>query len=80
LLRQFPPLTHVTADDPPTILIHGDRDQAVGVEQSRLMNERLNEVKVPARLVVREGVGHAYPGWESDTAQIADWFDSRHRD
>jgi acetyl esterase/lipase len=79
MLRQMSPVTHVTADDPPTILIHGDQDRAVPVEQSRSLIARLSDAKVPARLVVREGVGHAYPGWEVDTRLIADWFDEHLR-
>jgi dipeptidyl aminopeptidase/acylaminoacyl peptidase len=35
-LREMSPATHVTADDPPMILIHGDQDRAVPVGQSRL--------------------------------------------
>ena len=57
----------------------GDQDKAVPVQQSRQLMERLNETNVPARLVVREGVGHAYPGWEADAALIADWFDTHLR-
>jgi acetyl esterase/lipase len=79
VLGEFSPVAHVSKDAPPTILIHGDRDQAVPVHQSRRMIERLQAVSVPARLVVREGARHAYPGWESDTALIADWFDEHLR-
>ena len=79
MLREFSPVTHVRGGAPPTILIHGDRDQAVPVHHSRRMIERLQDAKVPARLVVREGVAHAYPGWESDAALIADWFDEHLR-
>jgi acetyl esterase/lipase len=79
MLREMSPVTHVSADDPPTILIHGDQDKAVPVQQSRSLNERLREARVPARLIVREGMGHAYPGWESDTMLIADWFDEHLR-
>jgi dipeptidyl aminopeptidase/acylaminoacyl peptidase len=79
MLREMSPVTHVSADDPPTILIHGDQDKAVPVQQSRSLNERLREARVPARLIVREGMGHAYPGWESDTVLIADWFDEHLR-
>jgi acetyl esterase/lipase len=75
LLREHSPVTHVTAGDPPTLLIHGDQDRAVPLQQSRQLIGRLNDATVPARLVVREGAGHAYPGWEADTALIADWFD-----
>jgi dipeptidyl aminopeptidase/acylaminoacyl peptidase len=76
MLRETSPVTHVSADDPPTILIHGDQDRAVPLQQSRRLMDRLNEARVPARLVVREGKGHAWPGWESDTALIAEWFDT----
>lgn len=75
MLAEFSPISHVTPDDPPVILIHGDQDKAVPLQQSHRLIERLTQSKVPARLVVREGVGHAYSGWEGDTALIADWFD-----
>jgi dipeptidyl aminopeptidase/acylaminoacyl peptidase len=35
------PITHVTEDDPPFLLIHGERDEVVPVEQSQLMYDRL---------------------------------------
>lgn len=38
--------------------------------------ERLSAANVSARLVVREGVGHAYPGWEADAVLLADWFET----
>jgi acetyl esterase/lipase len=75
MLRELSPITHVTTDDPPTILIHGDQDKVIPVEQSQSLIAHLNNAKVPAKLVVRDGVGHAYPGWEDDTSLIADWFD-----
>ncbi len=80
MLRAFSPVTHVTPDDPPTMLIHGDQDRAVPLQQSRRLIERLEEVRVPAMLVVRPGAGHAYPGWEADSSLIADWFDEHLRD
>jgi acetyl esterase/lipase len=79
LLREYSPVTHASAADPPTILIHGDQDSAVPVQQSRRLIERLAAVNVPARIVVREGVGHAYRGWEADSALIAAWFDEHLR-
>jgi dipeptidyl aminopeptidase/acylaminoacyl peptidase len=48
MLREYSPVTHVAAGDPPTILIHGDQDKAVPVQQSRRLIERLNDAKVPA--------------------------------
>ena len=38
----FSPLLHVTPDDPPTLLIHGDQDGLVNVRHSQLMYEALH--------------------------------------
>jgi acetyl esterase/lipase len=79
ILRDVSPVSHATADDPPTILIHGTEDQAVPVQQSRELADRLEAVNVDARLVMREGMRHAYAGWEADSELIAQWFDSHLR-
>lgn len=67
MLREISPITHVTSDDPPTILVHGDRDQGVPVQQSRQLLERLMQANVPARLEDRatpgqDGVGQCLVG------------------
>lgn len=56
---QASPITHVTADDPPFLLIHGDRDTLVPYEQSQLMYDRLVEANVPAQLVIVKNAGHS---------------------
>jgi acetyl esterase/lipase len=53
------PITHVTPDDPPFLLIHGDRDELVPVEQSQLMYERLVQAGVPAELIIVQNAGHS---------------------
>jgi acetyl esterase/lipase len=73
-LREASPVDHVSVGDPPTLLIHGDQDKAVPLQQSQQLHDRLRDANVPARLVVREGAGHAYRGWEADAALLADWF------
>jgi acetyl esterase/lipase len=78
-VRGMSPATNVSADDPPPILIHGDADKAVPPQQSRRLMDRLNSSQVPARLVLCEGMAHAWSGWEADAAFIADWFDKHLR-
>jgi acetyl esterase/lipase len=56
---QASPITHVTPDDPPFLLIHGDRDELVPVEQSQLMYDRLVQTGVPAQLVIIKNGGHS---------------------
>ena len=54
------PITHVTADDPPFLLIHGEQDTLVPYEQSQLMYERLVQTNVPAQLVIVKNAGHSF--------------------
>jgi acetyl esterase/lipase len=79
MLRDLSPVAYAGAGDPPTILVHGDADKAVPLQQSRRLIDRLSAANVPSRLVVREGKGHAWPGWEADSALIAEWFDAHLR-
>jgi dipeptidyl aminopeptidase/acylaminoacyl peptidase len=75
LYRRVSPITHVSADDPPTLIIHGDADKLVPIQQAEVMIAKLKKVGVPAKLVVRKGKGHGWIELEEDTAVIADWFD-----
>jgi len=54
------PVAHVTADDPPFLLIHGDQDTVVPYEQSLLMHDRLLRMNVPAQLVIVKNAGHTF--------------------
>jgi dipeptidyl aminopeptidase/acylaminoacyl peptidase len=63
------PISHVTPDDPPFLLIHGDRDELVPVEQSQLMYDRLIQENVPAQLVIVQNASHSFtaPGGTTPT-------------
>jgi acetyl esterase/lipase len=60
--REASPVTHVTSDDPPMMLIHGTRDTVVPFEQAELLKARLDEAKVPVELVRMEGALHGFRG------------------
>src|SRR5271157_5912097 len=65
----------VTADDPPTLIIHGDADTLVPLQQSALVAEKLKKAGVETTLVVKKGAGHGWPGLDKDLIRFADWFD-----
>ena len=73
--RQVSPITHVSADDAPTLLIHGDKDDLVPLQQSESMVAKLKEVGVPAKLIVKKGAGHGWATLLEDIKPMADWFD-----
>lgn len=52
------PITHVTADDPPFLLIHGANDLLVPVEVSIRMREALQARGIEASLLEIRGGGH----------------------
>lgn len=64
---QASPITHVTGDDPPFLLIHGDRDELVPYEQSQLMYDRLRQMNVPAQLVIVRDASHSFIAPEGTT-------------
>jgi acetyl esterase/lipase len=51
-------IDHVTSDDPPFLIMHGDKDPGVPLEQSQKLHARLVNVGVDSRLHVVEGAGH----------------------
>lgn len=75
LLGKISPITYVSADDAPTLIIHGDKDKLVPLQQSEEMVARLKQVKVPAKLIVKEGCGHGWLTILKDEETLADWFD-----
>jgi acetyl esterase/lipase len=56
------PVTYITPDDPPFLIIHGDKDGVVPVEQSKILDARLTQAGVPATLVIVLGGGHDLKG------------------
>jgi dipeptidyl aminopeptidase/acylaminoacyl peptidase len=75
IARQISPAHHVSSDDPPTLLIHGDKDYLVPLQQSELMIEKLQAAGVPCDLIVKKGDAHGWKDWHDDMRTIADWFD-----
>jgi acetyl esterase/lipase len=56
--RRASPITYVTADDPPTLLIHGDQDDVVPLDQSERLEKALREAGVRVSLIKVSGGKH----------------------
>lgn len=52
------PVTYATADDPPFLIIHGDKDTVVPLEQGQAMYDALIKAGAPAKLVIIKGADH----------------------
>jgi len=62
LASQASPISHVSADAPPFLLLHGSADRLVPCVQSRRMHAALQAAGVEAELDVLEGADHMWRG------------------
>ncbi|MFQ5399429.1 MAG: alpha/beta hydrolase fold domain-containing protein [Anaerolineae bacterium] len=77
------PVTYVTSDDSPFLILHGTEDGVVSLEQSEVLYDALTTAGVPVELVIVENAGHGFipvngainPNRQEITRMIADFFD-----
>lgn len=71
--RRVSPATYISSACPPVLLIHGDKDEIVPVEETIEFHHALVRAGVDARLMVLEGAGHS---WEKELTKgdIAGFF------
>jgi acetyl esterase/lipase len=74
IAKQMSPIYWVTEKAPPTLIIHGDADKVVPIEQSERLIEKLKQANVTAKLEVRKGKGHGWPDAEPDVKMMLEWF------
>jgi acetyl esterase/lipase len=75
IAKQVSPISHVTKDSAPALLIHGDKDTLVPIQQSEVMVEKLKKAGVAAKLIVKKDAGHGWLTMGKDQLQCIDWFD-----
>ena len=61
LLRMANPITYIDANDPPMLLIHGENDGIVIVQQSEYLFEALQQAGVESEFVRVKNADHGYP-------------------
>jgi len=71
------PARQVTENAPPFLLIHGDKDLAVPLQQSETLLNELKKANVSARLIIKKGGGHAWLTIHEEVQTLADWFDEQ---
>ncbi|MEW4570419.1 prolyl oligopeptidase family serine peptidase [Tautonia sp. JC769] len=74
--RDISPISHVSPDDPPTLILHGDADKLVPIQQAERFLEALSAQGVETELVVKADAGHGWPDLADDLTSLVDWFDT----
>jgi acetyl esterase/lipase len=77
--KEISPINFVSSNTAPTMIIHGDLDRLVPIQQAKIFEERCRKENVPFKLVVKEGKDHGWREMDKDMALCADWFDEHLR-
>jgi acetyl esterase/lipase len=73
--REISPINYVSSSLPPTLIIHGDADKLVPIQQAEIFVKKAKEAGAKARLVVKPGKEHGWPEIGNDLTLLADWLD-----
>jgi len=73
--RAISPINFVSEKTPPILIVHGDADVLVPIQQAESFLKKCEEKKVPTMLIRREGKGHGWPGMDKEMEVLAGWFD-----
>jgi acetyl esterase/lipase len=77
--REISPIYFITAKMPPTLIIHGDADKLVPIQQAESFVKRAQDAGATAKLITKPGKAHGWPEQINDVALLADWFDEHLR-
>jgi acetyl esterase/lipase len=58
--KQASPVTHLSKDDPPLLILHGTADKTVPVMQSEMLHKAAKEAGIVTELVIIEGAPHTF--------------------
>ena len=75
IAKQISPIYFVTPDDPPVLIIHGDADKTVPLQQSETIIKKLKEANVPNEFIIKNGGGHGWKNREVEEKNFVAWFD-----
>ncbi len=72
------PLLSVNRHTPPTLLVHGDKDELVPLFHSEKFHEAMQKAAAKCELIVMKGAAHGFPGEQGQQAEksLVDWFDA----
>lgn len=74
---EISPVSHIGPDTAPTMIIHGDADLLVPIQQAIVFEEAMKKANRPMKLIRRPGAAHGWPKLDEDIELFADWFDEQ---
>ena len=72
--QDMSPINFVSAKFPPTMIIHGDKDTLVPIQQAQVMDAALGKAGIDHTLVTIEGGGHDAKTFNEGFPKLVAWF------
>jgi acetyl esterase/lipase len=69
------PIYSLTSNLPPTLIIHGNADTLVPIQQALSFRDKAAALGDTVQVKVEEGKGHGWANYQADMESCADWFD-----
>ncbi len=73
--RDISPINHVSKTNPPTLIVHGDSDALVPLQQSEAMAAKMKEAGATCELIVKKGGAHDGVLIKEYLPRAIEWFD-----
>ncbi|MBC8064119.1 MAG: prolyl oligopeptidase family serine peptidase [Chlorobia bacterium] len=74
LAKHISPITYANPKYPPTLIVHGDDDKVVPLQQAQAMDQGLAKAGVEHRLEVIPGGGHDDKTFGPGLMKALQWF------
>ena len=74
LRREISPIYFVRSNQPPVLIIQGDKDYMVPPDQARSFVKRSEELGNQTKLIIKQGCGHGWADMGADMDTAGDWF------
>ena len=75
LAREACPITYLTKDTPPVLILHGDADTVIHISQSQLFHDAMKNARASGDFITLPGVGHSHAVvWTKELERILTFF------
>ena len=73
--KKISPITYVSKSNPPTLIIHGDNDKLVPLQQAEIMQQAMKDAGATVELIVKKGGGHDGVLVKDHMPKVVEWFE-----
>jgi acetyl esterase/lipase len=75
-VREANPISYISENTPPFLIMHGKKDRTVIHQQSILLHDALKAHHIDSELILLENAGHGGKLWENQVSLVSEFFNT----